>query len=124
MSKKANKRKSISKALREQIWKMTNGRCHICSKRLRKNAKAGEYGRWHIGHIIAHKRGGQAVLGNILLTCRDCNLTLKHSGCKRIKKLLRLGVWTEYEIKKKTDLGKKLALLYRNRKKINLRNRR
>ena len=116
---KIKKRSSISKSLREKVWKLVSGKCHICGKRLKKNANQGEYGRWHVGHVVAHRRGGSGILGNLLPTCRDCNLILKDSGSKRIKKILRLGVWGESEIRGKTKLGKQLAKLYRNRKLIN-----
>ena len=121
--KKVNRRGHISKSLREKIWKYTKGRCHICGKKLRRNAKHGEYGRGHIGHIVAHARGGSENIGNLLPTCKDCNLILKHSGSKRIKKILRLGVWGESEIRGRTKLGKQLAMLYRNRKLANVRKR-
>ena len=123
MGKKVGKRKSVSKSLREQVWKQVSGRCHICGKRLRKNAKHGEYGRWHVGHIKAHAKGGSQTIGNLLPTCKDCNLILKHSGSKRIKKILRLGVWGEAEIRKKTRLGEQLARLYKNKKLANTRKR-
>ena len=112
------KRKSVSKSLREEVWSLIPGRCHICGKRIRKNAKHGEYGRWHVGHVKDNARGGPQTIGNLLPTCRDCNLILKHSGSKRIKKILRLGVWGEAEIKKGTKLGKEIAHLYWKRKKM------
>ncbi|MBS3085400.1 HNH endonuclease [Candidatus Pacearchaeota archaeon] len=118
-----NKRKSVPKSLREKVWSLVSGRCHICGKRLKKNAKKGEYGGWHVGHIKAHARGGSQAIGNLLPTCRDCNLILKHSGSKRIKKILRLGVWGEAEIRGKTKLGKQLSVLYRNRKLERVRRR-
>ena len=111
------KRGSISKSLREKVWSKMPGRCHICGKRIKK------HGRWHVGHIVAHKRGGSETLGNLLPVCRDCNLILKHSGSKRIKKILRLGVWGEAEIRGKTKLGKQLAILYKNRKLTRIRRR-
>jgi len=123
MKKEFAKRKSISKYVREGVWNKSQGRCHICGKRLRKNAKMGDYGRWHVGHIKAHARGGSQKIGNLLPTCRDCNLILKHSGSKRIKKILRLGVWGEAEIRGKTKLGKQLAILYRDRKLTRIRRR-
>lgn len=122
-NKQISKRKHISKSLREEVWNLVPGKCHICGKRLKKNAKRGEYGRWHVGHIVAHKRGGSQTIGNLLPTCRDCNLILKHSGSKRIKKILRLGVWGENEIRGRTKLGKQLTLLYRNRKLANFQKR-
>lgn len=117
------KRTKISNSLREEVWYRVPGRCRICSKRLRKNAKAGEYGRWHAGHIVAHANKGPTNIANLLPTCRDCNLVLKASGSKRIKKILRLGVWGENEIRKNTKLGKQLRILYRNRKIRNARQR-
>lgn len=117
------KRKPISKELREQVWKLVSGRCHICGKKIRKNAKHGEYGRWHVGHVLAHKMGGSAKFGNLLPTCRECNLTLKHSGSHRIKRILRIGVWGENEIKSGTELGKQLAIMYRKRKLMRIKNR-
>ena len=117
------KRISISKSLRQESWNRVPGRCRICGKRIRKDAKAGEYGRWHAGHIIAHNNGGPTNIANLLPTCRDCNLILKDSGSKRIKKILRLGVWGESEIRRKTELGKQIARLYRDRKLANVRRR-
>lgn len=117
------KRIKISKSLREEVWYRVPGRCRICGKRLKKTAKAGEYGRWHAGHIVAHKNRGLTNVANLLPTCRDCNLVLKASASKRIKKILRLGVWGENEIRRNTKLGKQLSILYRNRKLRNARQR-
>lgn len=117
------KRPSISKSLREESWYRVPGRCRICGKRIRKDAKSGEYGRWHAGHIVAHNKGGSTKIANLLPTCRDCNLILKDSGAKRMKKILRLGVWGDSEIRRKTELGKQLARLYRGRKLANARRR-
>jgi len=123
MVNRQNRRGHISKSLREKLWNLMPGKCRICGKRLKKSAKAGEYGRWHAGHIIAHARGGSIDIKNLLPTCRDCNLILKDSGSKRIKKILRLGVWGEGEIRGRTKLGKQLMRLYRNRKLANARKR-
>ncbi len=121
MKKKIAKRAGISKSLREKVWNLVSGRCHICGKRIKKYAKHREYGRWHIGHIKAHNRGGSETMGNLLPICRDCNLILKDSGSKRIKKILRLGVWGENEIRRKTRLGKELAQMYIKRKLVRIR---
>ena len=116
-------RVKISKSLREESWYRVPGRCRICGKRIRKDAKAGEYGRWHAGHIVAYNNSGSTEIANLLPTCRDCNLILKDSSSKRIKKILRLGVWGDNEIRRKTELGKQLARLYRDRKLANIKRR-
>ena len=100
-------RRSLSKAERTEIYKKTKGRCHICGGPLGN--------KWTADHVIPHIRGGKHSLDNYLPACPICNRLRWKWGPKKIRKILRLGIYANGEIDRNTTLGKDFEKLYRNR---------
>ena len=112
----ATRRKLISLKEKKIVFQKTGGRCHICAKRLKFDAKSGEIGRWQVDHILPKKRGGKDSLNNYLPICVKCNRLRWCFGPRTIKKHLNMGVIACRLVKNKTHLGKELH-------KIHLQNR-
>ncbi len=66
---------SFDEERREQIFRRTDGRCHICRKRLalRNYGREGERGAWEIEHSNPRSRGGTDHLKNLFAACISCN---------------------------------------------------
>ena len=103
------KRKSPTPAQRISIARKTGRHCHVCGKRLGKT--------WHADHVRAHHLGGESVADNYLPSCPECNRLRWHHDSRRIRKILRLGIYMLAEIKKKSGLGKAADRVYRRKSK-------
>jgi 5-methylcytosine-specific restriction endonuclease McrA len=59
----------------KRIYDKTNGKCHICGKKLSfiNYACVGEKGAWHIEHSIPKAKGGTDHLNNLFPAHIDCN---------------------------------------------------
>jgi HNH endonuclease len=57
------------------IYERTEGRCHICRKRLSfcNYGRLGARGAWEIEHSVAQARGGTDHLNNLFPACIPCN---------------------------------------------------
>ena len=57
------------------IMDRTDGRCHLCGKRLRFSAYglSRESGCWEVEHSRAQALGGGTWLGNLYAACISCN---------------------------------------------------
>jgi 5-methylcytosine-specific restriction endonuclease McrA len=98
--------------MRKVIYAKTGGHCHLCGKWLR--------GRdWVADHIVTHTAGGRHTLSNYLPACRKCNRLKWQYGPKAFRKILQLGVYTQKEMSKKTQLGRDIARLLRRRSSTN-----
>lgn len=60
------KRKSISKAVREQVYKKYNGHCAFCGCEI-------DYKDMQVDHATPLKIGGTNEIDNLLPACRSCN---------------------------------------------------
>jgi hypothetical protein len=65
------KKKAIPKALKEQVWRLTNGdsltgSCFVCKNVLYFN-------NFEAGHIQAESQGGSTSVTNLKATCKPCN---------------------------------------------------
>ena len=60
----------------ERIYRRTDGRCHICRKKLSlvNYGRAGERGAWQIDHSRARVKGGSDHLNNLFPACIPSNL--------------------------------------------------
>ena len=64
----------LPKALKEELYKMQNGRCAICGKLMNKHSyDIDNKNGYTVDHIIPLKRGGNNRLENLRLTHYDCN---------------------------------------------------
>ncbi len=66
---------SFDEERREEIFRKTDGRCHICRKRLalRNYGLEGERGAWEIEHSNPRSKGGTDRLNNLYAACISCN---------------------------------------------------
>lgn len=76
VTRSSNKRSSIPKAIREQVWdkyigeSQSSALCIICNHRKINMRK------FHCGHIVSDKDGGTATVDNLLPICEPCNLSM------------------------------------------------
>ena len=70
------------------IFESTNGRCHLCKKRLAScnYGKSGKRGAWEIDHSKARANGGTDHGNNLRPACISCNRSkqAKHSRVVRM----------------------------------------
>jgi hypothetical protein len=59
-----------------RIYDRTNGKCHLCHRRLafRNYGAHGKLGAWHVEHSLPLARGGTNFLLNLYGACIRCNL--------------------------------------------------
>lgn len=69
------KKMAINKQCRHEIFVKTDGRCHICRKKLaRKNyGVVGAQGAWEVEHSVPQAKGGTDHLNNLYPACISCN---------------------------------------------------
>jgi hypothetical protein len=60
-------------------------------------------------HVKAHSSGGENIADNFLPACRLCNNYRWHYDADEIKWILKLGVWTRWQILHNTVSGKLIA---------------
>ncbi len=75
---KQNKKKSIPKALREQVWKKYCGekfskKCTISWCKNQINVFD-----FHVGHNIPESKGGETNISNLRPICSRCNLSMSN----------------------------------------------
>lgn len=72
----------------KRIFAKTDGRCHICGKRLciNNHGKNGRRGAWHIEHSRPRSKGGSDHLNNLLPACIDCNLSKSNSSTRTARR--------------------------------------
>ena len=72
-------------ARRNEIYEKTNGRCHLCWKRLSWNnyGRPGRRGAWEIDHSRSRSAGGGNRLQNLFPACKACNQS-KGAGSNRV----------------------------------------
>jgi len=79
-------KKVIPKALREQVWKATNGdsltgTCYVCKYTLYFN-------NFEVGHIMAEATGGEMTVDNLRAVCRPCNRSCSTKNMDDFKHML------------------------------------
>jgi len=82
------KKGSIPKALREQVWRVTNGnhldgKCYVCNYKIYFN-------NFEAGHIIPEVTGGETSIENLRAVCRPCNRSCATKNMDAFKALLTL----------------------------------
>jgi hypothetical protein len=101
-----------TKTLKE-IYQKTDGCCHFCGDEV-VFEKYGlkdvhdTIGVWEADHIKQKGKGGLKKAENCLPACYRCNRLRWHRSGDEIRALLFLGLIAKEQIKKKTDLGKKI----------------
>lgn len=80
------KKKSIPKALKNLVWDKNIGKekgigeCYVCKQELDSK-------KFHCGHIIAEKSGGETQLDNLKPICATCNLSMGTQNMEDFKKM-------------------------------------
>lgn len=64
-------RKRFPKLVVEQIWKKTQGKCHLCHTQLSQFHP--RRGIWEVDHVYPWSLGGSDHLNNLLPACQSCN---------------------------------------------------
>lgn len=95
------KRKALTRAERDQIYRKTGGRCHICGGKIE--------GQWEADHVLAHSGGGEAEIDNYLPAHRVCNNYRWDYLPEEFEEILRLGVWLRTQIERSGGVGKVAA---------------
>lgn len=97
-------RQSLSPAEREEVFRKTAGRCHICGGTID--------GQWHADHVFSHSAGGAHAADNYLPAHTLCNNYRWDYSADEFQAILKLGVWVRTEIEHKSTLGLKVADRY------------
>ncbi len=80
------KKKSIPKALKDLVWDKNigkdkgTGECYVCNQQLDSK-------KFHCGHIVAEKNGGETQLNNLKPICATCNLSMGTQNMEEFKKI-------------------------------------
>src|SRR5262245_32514708 len=91
-------RQSLSRSERQDIFKKTAGRCHICGGTIE--------GAWEADHVFSHSLGGQHAADNYLPAHPICNNYRWFYGTEEFQWILKLGVWLRTQIEKETETGR------------------
>jgi len=79
----------FSKYVEDAAWRIQNGKCGACGKKLSSWKKnRGTWGAWHPHHRMPVQSGGLGTLDNCVLLCinpPNCNLNVGHQGNYRKK---------------------------------------
>jgi len=105
-----------------EIWEKTDGHCHFCGKKLVfKNYGKNKLvvGNWYIDHIFPKSMGGKNETVNYLPICGECNRLKWHRTGKEIQELMKYGLVSIREKKKKSKIGIEIFEIYNLQKKKN-----
>jgi hypothetical protein len=58
-------RKKLSEDEKYEIWKLCEGRCHLCNKKWNLN----DYGDWNADHMVPYSDGGLMEVINLRVAC-------------------------------------------------------
>jgi len=111
------------------VFEKTKGHCHFCGDQLvfekygLKDINDID-GAWEADHIIQKGKGGEKEIINCLPSCVKCNRLRWHRKGDNLRDLIFLGLIANDEIKKGTDIGKKIFDLKHKRIEINKNRRR
>jgi len=117
-------RKPIKPKDKQLVFLKTGGRCHFCGEKLEFGARRGEKGEWNVDHVVQLAQSGVDNIENYLPICRVCNRLRWHFASNKIRELFRYGVIVLGEIRKQTELGKKIEDLYKKKLEDNKLRRR
>ncbi len=93
---------SLTKKERLEIWKKTDGKCHICGEKIDNN-------NFEADHVKAFSSGGDNKIDNFLASCSTCNNYRWHYSSEEIKWILKLGIWAKTKIDHNDSIGKIIA---------------
>lgn len=117
------KRKAVTISIKQAVWEKTGGRCHVCGRVLKFDAKRDDNGYWQVDHIVAHSRGGRDGVKNYLPICRTCNGLKWNNKGRKVRMILEFGILAIRQIRSKTRLGRAIKKLSLSRIKNNEKRR-
>jgi hypothetical protein len=88
----------LSMAAREQIFRSTGGKCHICGGVID--------GKWQADHVKPHSAGGTHSIDNYLPAHATCNNYRWDYLPEEFELILKLGVWSKTQVMRGTKIGK------------------
>lgn len=88
----------LSKENREEIYKKTDGKCHICGIDLTIN-------KYEADHVKSHSKKGTNTIENFLPACKTCNNYRWNYLPQELQWILKIGVWARTEIENQTGTG-------------------
>lgn len=76
-----------TKELRKEIFKKTDGRCHLCKMDLifKNYGQFDEEGSWEIDHSVPVSKGGTDHMNNLFPACITCNREKKTHSSKTVR---------------------------------------
>ena len=103
------------------VYDKTRGRCHFCGDKviLGHHGKTKGHplrGAWELDHVIQRKKGGASDPDNYLPACWKCNRLRWHRRGRDLRRLIRLGLAANDEIKADTELGRAIHAKFGLRK--------
>lgn len=75
-TKRVYKKKSIPKALREQVWITYVGNTFSCDCKVSWCKNKINVFDFHVGHDIPESKGGKTTIDNLKPICSRCNLSM------------------------------------------------
>lgn len=99
--KTRSSRSRLTSKQRENILTKTNSRCHICGGVIND--------KWQADHILSYSKGGEHSEVNYLAAHNTCNNYRWHYTPEEFQEIMKLGIWVQTQIIKKTDIGNKVA---------------
>ncbi len=110
----------------KKIFDKTKGHCHFCGDPIvfEEYGSKETKGAWEADHVIQKAKGGPKDDVNCLPSCTKCNRLRWHRKGDNLRDLIFLGLIVKDEIKKGSDIGKKIKLLKNKRIKTNVKRRR
>lgn len=76
------------KDLEENLWKLSNGVCHLCGEAMNRAADLIE-----ADHDIPEDQGGETTIENLKLAHKSCNAAKRHHPTVNIRPYLRLNAF-------------------------------
>jgi|UniRef100_A0A6C0GZU4 5-methylcytosine-specific restriction endonuclease McrA len=81
-----NKKKTIPKSLKKEVWDKWVGKKYGVTKCLCCNYQEIRQIEFHCGHVISEKNGGKTNLDNLRPICAQCNLSMGIMNMLEFKK--------------------------------------
>lgn len=73
----------------ERVFARTDGRCHLCHKRLSwcNYGAYGTRGAWEVDHSVPRARGGTGHGNNLFAACTSCNRSKQHGSTRTSRRM-------------------------------------
>ncbi len=113
---KAKRSRAPTALEKEEIYKKTDGRCHVCGELLALEDMQAD-------HVKNPSSGGASAVENYLPACSICNGYRWHYLPHELQWILKLSIWAKAQIVEETTVGKSIAAKFRVHEKHRERRR-